>query len=261
MYVPLDVNFPDDDKIIAAGLDGAGLYAQALCVAKRMEKDGRLTRVHLHRLGGTDALIDHLVQLDLLHDDGEDVWITAWLDHNESSEELNQRRAKDAQRKRTTRKNRPAGQSRTSAERPVGGVEGVQSVEIETEREIETEKNIAPASPPRQRDLLFEAMCDACSLTPSELTTTERGALNKALKDLRDVDATPAAIRIRAANYRSHWPDITLTPSGLAKRWGQCAKPGNPAGSTKARGHAALERVVGAVDTALAHQPQEAIGQ
>jgi len=50
MYVPLDVNFPDDDKIASVGLAGAGLYAQALCIAKRLGTNGTVPGRVLRRL-------------------------------------------------------------------------------------------------------------------------------------------------------------------------------------------------------------------
>lgn len=50
MYVPLDVNFPDDDRIAEIGLAATGLYAQALCIAKRLQRDGLVPQRALTRL-------------------------------------------------------------------------------------------------------------------------------------------------------------------------------------------------------------------
>lgn len=89
LYVPLDVNFPDDDKIEAVGLDGAGLYAMSLCLAKRLLDDGRLTRVKLRKLGGDDALIDRLIDVGLYTAVADDaVRISAWLGHNVPAESV-----------------------------------------------------------------------------------------------------------------------------------------------------------------------------
>jgi len=89
LYVPLDVNFPDDDKIEAVGLAGAGLYAMSLCLAKRLLDDGRLTRVKLRKLGGDDALIDRLIEVGLYTADaGDAVRISAWLGHNAPAESV-----------------------------------------------------------------------------------------------------------------------------------------------------------------------------
>lgn len=89
LYVQLDVRFPDDDKIIDAGLDGAGLYAMALCRAKSLLTDGRLTRSQLRRLGGDDALIDRLIDLGLFaRDAGDAVRISAWMRRNSPAAEV-----------------------------------------------------------------------------------------------------------------------------------------------------------------------------
>ncbi len=60
LYVQLDVNWPDHPKVIDAGIDGAGLHAVTLCVAKRLNTDGWVDRRILHRHGADDQLIDRL---------------------------------------------------------------------------------------------------------------------------------------------------------------------------------------------------------
>lgn len=138
MYVPLDVNFPDDDKIEEAGLAGAGLYAMALCIAKRTMSDGRVTLTKLRRLGADDALVAELVRLDLFRtraDDPGAVWITAFLAHNDDAATVEQKRSSDAQRKRATRRKRPSGLQADGA----GASENVRSLEVEIEGESEVE--------------------------------------------------------------------------------------------------------------------------
>lgn len=85
LFVPLDTNWPDHPKVIAVGLDGAGLHAAAMCIAKRLETDGVLHRAQLHRLGANDELIDRLVShrlFDAVDDDR--VRVHDWLDRNPS---------------------------------------------------------------------------------------------------------------------------------------------------------------------------------
>jgi len=83
-----------------------------------------------------------------------------------------------------------------------------------------TGKGIAPDKPPRERDELFDALTSACGIDPKTLTDSGRGAVNKALKELRSVDATPGQVTLRARNFRQRFRDATLTPSALAKHWG-----------------------------------------
>lgn len=93
LYVPLDTNWPDHPKIIRAGLEGAGLHAVVLCLAKRLEKDGWVDRTILYRQGATDALIDRLVELDLLEDGDDAVRPDGWLDRNPSQAAIDAERA------------------------------------------------------------------------------------------------------------------------------------------------------------------------
>jgi DNA-binding transcriptional MerR regulator len=73
--------------------------------------------------------------------------------------------------------------------------------------------------PKRERppDLLWEAMVEALGKPP--LTESAKGAWRKAIKELRDAGATPDEIRAAAVAYRREWPDITITPTALAKHW------------------------------------------
>lgn len=150
MYVPLDVNFPDDEKIEEAGLAGAGLYALALCIAKRTMSDGRVTLTKLRRLGADDTLVSELVRLDLFRtraDDPSAVWITAFLAHNDDAATVERKRSTDAQRKRTARRNRPSGLQADGAD----ASENVQCLEVEVETEVDLEVEVEPfiSGPPQ----------------------------------------------------------------------------------------------------------------
>jgi hypothetical protein len=85
LYVQLDTNWPDNEKIIDAGLDGAGAHAIILCLAKRLEKDGWVKRtLLLRRYGIAGELIDRLVALELLEADERQVRPWDWHDRNPS---------------------------------------------------------------------------------------------------------------------------------------------------------------------------------
>ena len=85
----------------------------------------------------------------------------------------------------------------------------------------EGEQTLAPAKPTRERDLIFEAITEACGLDLDELTSSARGAANKAAKELREIGASPEGIHARARLYVQKWPDAALTPSALAKNYAQ----------------------------------------
>lgn len=75
----------------------------------------------------------------------------------------------------------------------------------------------------REPDLAWEALIEVTNANVTE----ERGALNRALAQIReqtaelDVDGGELAIiiRSRAEEYRAVWPAVALTASALAKHW------------------------------------------
>ncbi|WP_052362048.1 hypothetical protein [Geminisphaera colitermitum] len=88
-----------------------------------------------------------------------------------------------------------------------------------------------PAAPkPRQRDPLFDALAAVDGSDPAQLTKPAARAVGVALADIRRVvpGLTPDEIARRAANYRLHMPDVTLSASALAKWWAKCANPPPP---------------------------------
>lgn len=80
--------------------------------------------------------------------------------------------------------------------------------------------------PSRKADPLWEALVAACGYSAGALfTKSERGRLNRALAELREVSATPADVLARAKQYRAMWPGITLSPQALVNNWNRCEPP------------------------------------
>ena len=77
----------------------------------------------------------------------------------------------------------------------------------------------------REENPLWDSLMLACygELTPN-LTKSERGRCNAALKELREVNATPEDITLRAKRYPKIMPPgCALTASALAANWARCA--------------------------------------
>ena len=68
-------------------------------------------------------------------------------------------------------------------------------------------------------------MIAACRIDPTTLTGSERGRINKALKELREVGATATDIERRATAYRKKYPDAAITPTALTGNWSQLTPP------------------------------------
>lgn len=93
-----------------------------------------------------------------------------------------------------------------------------------TNREVtETQGENTLAAAPRERkpDPLWDTMLRVCGIDGTTLTSSARGAINKALKELREIGTDPATLEAKAAAYRKTWPDITITPTALVKHWAQ----------------------------------------
>lgn len=79
--------------------------------------------------------------------------------------------------------------------------------------------DIEPTKKTRPKDELWETLLSVLGYSPKDITRNVRGQLNGALKQLREVEATPYDIQQRATIYRFLYPTLVLTPMGLVNRW------------------------------------------
>lgn len=103
IYVPLDVNFFDDDRIIAAGEAAGWLYLAMCAKAKQLDNDGVITRPQVERLHikGWQKRLLRLVEVGAVEEAGEGVYgIAGWLNWNESKQSRAERLQADRDRKK-----------------------------------------------------------------------------------------------------------------------------------------------------------------
>jgi hypothetical protein len=85
------------------------------------------------------------------------------------------------------------------------------------------------------KDELYEALFECWLGQPytakGTITASERGRLNTAVKELRDVGATPEDVRVRWDRLRTAWPTVTLTPQALCTHWNTAAAQQQPNGA------------------------------
>lgn len=75
------------------------------------------------------------------------------------------------------------------------------------------------------RDELFEVLAEVCGIADwSSLTRDERGRLNAATVQLREVCATDQQVRERAAEWRQRYPGIAVTPQVLTRHWSSLSR-------------------------------------
>ena len=76
---------------------------------------------------------------------------------------------------------------------------------VEKSREEESREDIGLATQDdksSKRDLVFETLAEVCGYDwKGVMTKDERGRLNKAVKQLKDINATPDEIQLRAKNF------------------------------------------------------------
>lgn len=250
LYVKLDASYEDDEKIIQAGEKAELLYVRSLCLVKRILSDGFVSDAHLPKFGLTSVnqRARKLAEVGLWdRDDGRGgYWIRAWPKHNRSAEDVKAQQAK-AQADAVLGNHRRWHQDTPSPDCPhcedapdtppdppseslpeSGTRSGSVSPETEAlpEAQADTEAPLPPdggdadaSNGQRSRDYLFEAVVEACAVDMEHLTKPERGKVNKAVKDLREAGASPEGVRARARNYRERWPEVDLTPTGLANNY------------------------------------------
>lgn len=243
LYVKLDVNYDDDPAIIEAGEKAELLYLRGLALAKRTLSDGFIADVQLGRMGlpGVKARAQRLVDVNLWirDDDLGGYVIRTWSKRNKSKAEVEQ--LVETRAEAGKKGGIASGQSRRgkqlasdsanqSAEPNPNQTPNPETEQRQSRAEQQPlgdavpapqETTGPPARPPRPPDPIWEALIDVCGLSGQEPTPSARGAWNKAAAELRGLKATPDEIRDHARAFRRRWPDVSMTPSALARRWAE----------------------------------------
>lgn len=93
LFVPLDVDYASDPKVLRAGAMAELLYIRSLCLAKRRMEDGHIESVQLAGLclgipGKPASHAEALVLTGLWEKNGDGWYIAAWLKRNPSRETI-----------------------------------------------------------------------------------------------------------------------------------------------------------------------------
>ena len=195
--------------------------------------------------GDEKLYIDSLIEHGFIDVEGNKLIIHDWLDYTGA---LIETREKDAERKRLARQSKNAKNSanRTSWEttdnnKPSGVSVGrpedvpspsnVEKTRLEKTRQDKT--NIGNSIELQQTEVVvektdnkvvFSALCNVLEYDTNGLTTTARGQLNKASKELAEVGATPHDIEVRAKNFALSF-GWKPTPMALVKHWASMIQP------------------------------------
>jgi hypothetical protein len=92
LYVPLDVDYASDDKLIEAGPLAELLYIRGLAFCKRTMSDGRIKRAQLtvvaHGIPSARKHVYQLVDVGLWRETSDGWAIVAWLKRNKSAAQI-----------------------------------------------------------------------------------------------------------------------------------------------------------------------------
>lgn len=213
--------------------------------------DGNLTRYkdfipNASQWEGEETIyIDSLIKHGFIDVIDDKLIIHDWLDYTGA---LIETREKDAERKRQARA-RKSENSRNSANRDnwetldtnkPSGVSNGRPTDVPTPSDVEKtrleetrqEQTIEGNSKELQQvdtvktdnKVVFKALCDTLGYDTQGLTTTARGQLNKASKELAEVGATPHDIEVRAKNFALSF-GWKPTPMALVKHWASMIQP------------------------------------
>lgn len=96
-----------------------------------------------------------------------------------------------------------------------------------TQTIIEPSEEPLAASPSAKgkRDLLFESLAASVGWSIEKLTKNERGRLNDATKQLREIGATPAQVTTFRSKWRQTHPNARLTPQAICGNWSAFINP------------------------------------
>lgn len=212
--------------------------------------DGNLTRYRdfipnaSQWVGDEEMYTTSLIKLGFIDVKDEQLYIHDWLDYTGA---LIETREKDAERKRQARA-RKSSNAKTSANRnewetnttKPSGVSVGRPKDVPTPSNVEKtrleetilEETIEGNSKELQQidtvktdnKVVFKALCETLQYDIKGLTTTARGQLNKASKELAEVGATPHDIELRAKNFALSY-GWKPTPMALVKHWASMQQP------------------------------------
>ena len=78
-----------------------------------------------------------------------------------------------------------------------------------------------PANRSRPTDEVWDAIMDACGVNTASLNSQERGRYNKAVKLLKESNATATEIHTRVKVYRRKFAGAAITPIAIANHWSE----------------------------------------
>lgn len=237
-WAKFDDKFTDHPKVVAAGPLAELLAMRGVIFCARYETDGFIQFAQIPRISvgisSPKRRIQELVDAGLWEQIDGGFLVHDFLDYHPSAAERAAERESARERMANVRANKTRSSDEVQAKfarssaypdptRP--------QVHINTLPKESKSEKVKDETKARKPDLIWDAVIEACGLDATQLTQSARGAINKTVQQLKQVNATPQDIHDRARQHLTKWPNVSLTPTSLAKNWAQLqAQPGKNRG-------------------------------
>jgi hypothetical protein len=230
-WLRLEDTFPEHPKIVGLSDRSFRLLVTILAYAARNSSDGLVPRrfilgwlsVHSprgHRHEPTREL--HRAGLVEIRDNG-DLLIHDFLDYNPSKQDVQARRQATAERVQKWREARRNGVTPSVTATTGNAVSNAPPGPSHPDPSLSTtlrDSRRAANGQPRKPDPVWDGLTEWLSREPE--TRSERGAWNKAAKEMREIGVTDSAsVVARGKAYERKYPGVVPTPNGLVKHWSE----------------------------------------
>jgi len=242
-YITVHHGLPEHPKVVGLSPSAKWSLIELWAYCSRNTSDGRVPKDWAKQLG--KQVLAALEKRGLIESVGDNWYCHDYLQHQKSKAEIEDLKEKRREAGSRGGKQRVANlQANAQASAAAKSKQVSSKVQPDTDTDTKEQQLLAATSSQRvetaarnghaarQPDELFDALVAACRINAAELTNAQRGSVNGALKQLREVGASPEQVKTRAKRFADYFPDATLTPPALAKHWGLLARP-RPAAATK----------------------------
>lgn len=231
-WARFDDTFHSHPKITSLSDKAFRLYVNSITWSSQHLTDGAIpdhaltTLVPRSRPDRAQKWAQELVDCGLFVTDDTGFRIHDYCDYQMTKAQVEQRRKAGADRQAAFRNRRSGASSNGVTNESRNAVTDTLPAEETPSHPTKTPTGSDSNAVTPNRDLLFEAAYKAThqgqDYTPNvTMTGTERGKLNQAVAEIREVGATPQDVARFADRYRTEWPDMELTPSSLRSHWGR----------------------------------------
>ena len=181
--------------------------------------------------GDTDKLVNALMKRGFLDQEIDGTyWVHDWLDYSGAYYEKKlYNRIKKQESRDKIAKLKESDTSLTSFDNSLTNIDS-QDLDKNREEKNRVDKNNSGlatqdgVSNNSNRDLIFETLATVCGYDwKGVMTKDERGRINKAVKQLKDINATPEEITLRAQNFVLSY-GFNPQPQSITSMWTKLVK-------------------------------------